>query len=87
MTKPIRTYHIIRQKRSPSGWQAVDFDKPLDEILSQPFDGRYALIQHTQRRSNILRQRLVTVHKTITTGTDYAAICKVKSKLEKKRGA
>lgn len=87
MTRPTRTYHIIRQKRSPSGWTTIDFDASLDEILSAPFEGRYALIERSQRRSTTPKKRLIIISKTITTGTDYAAICKVKSKLEKKKGA
>jgi hypothetical protein len=85
MTRPTRTYHIARQIMTPAGWTSVSSSSTsIDVITDNDFNGRYALLEKTQRRSTVPKIRLVSTYKTITTGTDLAKIQRTKTKLEAK---
>jgi hypothetical protein len=81
MTRPTRTYHITRQIMTPAGWSTTI---SLDALADENFEGRYVLIEKTQRRRTVPKQRLVNTYKTITTGTDLAKIQRTKTRLEAK---
>lgn len=85
MTRPVRTYHIIRQIMSPAGWAAVTAPSvSINDICDPDARCRYALLEKTQRRSTTPKLRLISTHKIIITGSDLAHIQRVKAKLEAK---
>lgn len=85
MTRPTRTYHITRQIMTPAGWSSIATSSiNIDVLTDENFEGRYALIEKTQRRRTVPKQRLVNTYKIIATSTDLTKIQRTKAKLEAK---